>query len=175
MVQSFAEANMTRYFRFLILWSILAIMIEACAAGISTQARSQVSYFGTFSELQQQPENYVGRTVILGGKVIETRVTDGATELAVLQLALDGSDRPKDNDQSQGRYLVLSQQFLDPAIYTQGTLITVVGKVQGSEARAIGQMTYIYPRITSIEIKKWAAQDLQSPRFHFGIGVGTHL
>ena len=154
---------------------ICLVMLTACAAGMSPQARSQVSYMGTFEELQQAPDRYTGETVILGGKVIETQVNAGATELVVLQLELNSSDQPRDNDQSRGRYLVISSQFLDPALYPQGTLITVVGTVRGGRAMPIGQLMYTYPVIDLVELKKWSPQSLESPRFQFGIGVGTHF
>lgn len=166
---------MTNYHARFIFAVILSVLMAACAGGISKQVRSQVTYTGGFADLQQRPDRYVGETVILGGRVIETRVAQGLTELVILHLELNSSDRPALKDQSQGRYLVQAQQFLDPALYPQGTLITVVGRVQGSEDRAIDRMTYAYPVIQLLEIKKWEPRDLQSPRFHFGIGVGTRF
>ena len=93
----------------------------------------------------------------------------------MLQLEIGTQDRPTDNDQSQGRFLIRSAEFLDPAIFPQGTLITVVGRLQGSETRLIGEMPYTYPVIDVIEIKKWPPNSDPSPRFHFGIGIGTHF
>lgn len=153
----------------------MGTMAVSCAGGISREARSQVTYSGGFTDLQQQPGQHIGKTIILGGKIIETRVAEGATELEILQLKLNSSDRPEDNDQSQGRYLVRTRQFLDPAIYPKGTLVTVVGRILGGETGAIGAMPYTYPLVELIEIKKWAARDSRSPRFHFGVGVGTHF
>lgn len=141
-------------------------------SGLSQKARSQVTYAGTFAQLQADPQKTTGETVLLGGKIITARVMDKATELTVLQLDLGGSDRPMDNDQSKGRFLIRSSGFLDPAIYPDGTLITVVGKLTGSEEREIGQMPYRYPIIDPVEIKKWPPQADNTPRFHIGIGVG---
>ena len=153
----------------------LAFIISGCAAGISQQAREQVTYSGPFADVQQDPTHYQGQTMLLGGKVIETSTSVGITEMVVLQLEIGSGDRPKDNDISQGRFLVRSAQFVDPAIFPQGTLITVVGRVQGSESRLIGEMPYTYPVIDLIEIKKWLPNSEPSPRFHFGIGIGTHF
>jgi len=159
----------------LILIPCLVIALAACVGGISKEARSQVTYAGPFDALQQQPEKYIGETVIWGGKVIATEAQDKATEMIVLQLALGAQDRPIDNDQSQGRFIVRSSRFLDPAIFPQGTLITVVGAVKGAQVRAIGQMAYRYPVMDVTEIKKWPPGADPSPRFHFGIGIGTHF
>lgn len=156
----------------LVLLSALAVAIIGCG-GISKEVRSQVTYTGAFSELQADPEQEVGETVIFGGKIIGNQVTDQGTQLMVLQLPLGGADRPRNNDLSKGRFLIRSKQFIDPAIYPDGTLITVVGRLAGSEVRTIGQMPYRYPVIEPLEIKKWPPETEASPRFHFGIGVGT--
>ena len=166
---------MNRSINWIVLGAIAAFLFWACAGGISSQARSQVTFFDSFQQLQQQPEKYRGETVMLGGKIVAVNVEAGATELVVLQLAVDRGTRPTDNDNSQGRFLVRSGQFVDPAIYPQGTLITVVGRIMGSETRDIGQMPYRYPLIDIVEMKKWPAGAGAQPRFHFGFGVGTHF
>jgi outer membrane lipoprotein len=153
----------------------LVLMLAACGGGISQQSRDQVTYTGPFAEMQQAPAKYRGAMVLLGGKVIETLAKEGATELVLLQLNLGSRDRPQDNDQSQGRFLVRSARFIDPVLFPPGTLITVVGRLQGSESRPIGEMPYAYPVIEPVELKKWPAGADASPRFHFGIGIGTHF
>jgi outer membrane lipoprotein len=155
-----------------IVWLAVALSAMGCATGISKEVRSQVNFAGDFAELQQHPDQYTGQTVILGGKIIQSQILSSGTELLLLQLELDSVDHPQDNDQSKGRFLVHSDQFLDPALYPQGTLITVVGSLKETQERLIGQMTYRYPVITVLEIKKWPVQNDTSPRFHFGIGVG---
>ena len=155
------------------LW--LVVILTACGGGISRQAREQVTYTGSFAELQQAPARYRGAMVLLGGRVVQTLAKEDATELLVLQLEIGSRDRPVDNDQSQGRFLVRSARFIDPAIFPPGTLITVVGRLTGSETRPIGEMPYIYPVIEPVEMKKWPAGSDAPARFHFGIGIGTHF
>lgn len=155
--------------------SLLCFLILMGCGGISKEARSQVTYVGPFNAVQQQPEKYRGETIMWGGKVIDTRAKDNSTEMVVLQLGLGSQQRPQDNDQSQGRFIIQSRQFLDPAIYPQGTLITVVGPLKGAELRRIGEMEYRYPVIDVAEIKKWKPAEESSPRIHFGFGIGTHF
>jgi outer membrane lipoprotein len=153
----------------------IALILTGCATGISQQARSQVTYTGPFNSVQPQPESYIGETVMWGGRIIETLNRNKYTEMVVLQQELNNQGYPMESDQSQGRFLVRSTQFIDPAIYPEGTLITVVGSVEGSETRLIGEMPYLYPIISVTEMKKWAPGENPSPRFHFGIGVGTRF
>jgi len=151
----------------------LLLLISACAGGISRQARSQVTYTGAFGSVQGNPVGFTGETVIWGGRVIEINNQGGFTEIVALQLPLDGKYRPMDSDSSQGRFLIRSDQFLDPVIYPAGTLITVVGRVQGAETRLIGEMPYQYPVIDVVELQKFEPQLKSKPQVHIGIGVGT--
>jgi outer membrane lipoprotein len=147
------------------------LLAPACTKGISKQARSRVTYSGTFSELQKKPSEYAGEVVLLGGKIIETQVNTEYSEIMVLQLPLTGGDRPRLEDQSKGRFLIRSKQLLDPAVYTGGLAITVVGKLIGSEARKVGEFTYVYPILDPVEIKLWPKDKVGEPTVHFGIGV----
>ena len=148
------------------------LLFLGCAAGISPKVRSQVTYAGPFSDVQKAPDKYIGQVVILGGKIINSQASPSASELTVLHLHTDSRDRPKDSDQSEGRYLVQSDQFLDPAIYKKEVLLTVVGKITGGEVRAIGGFDYVHPKVKAIEIKLWPDAIRTYPRFHIGIGVG---
>ena len=109
---------------------------------------------------------------MFGGKILNNQASTAFSELTVLQLRIDNRGRPKDGDQSEGRYLIQSDQFLDPAIYKKEALLTVAGRITGSEVRAIGGFDYIYPILKAIEIKLWPKANHNYPRFHFGIGVG---
>jgi outer membrane lipoprotein len=152
----------------------IVLITLGCASGVSQQAKSQITYQGSFSELQKTPDEYRGETVMLGGKVLRTDAAQSASEIAVLQMPLDTSNKPKDTDESEGRFLIRSNQFLDPAIYEQGRPITVVGRLAGKQARSIGGFEYVYPVVEAIELKAWPwPRQKTSPSVHFGIGVGT--
>lgn len=152
----------------------LVFVTLGCASGVSQQARSQITYQGSFSDLQKAPDEHRGETVMLGGKVLRADASQSASEIAVLQMPLDSSNKPKDTDESEGRFLIRSNQFLDPAIYEQGRPVTVVGRLAGKQARSIGGFEYVYPVVEAIELKAWPwPRQRTSPSLHFGIGVGT--
>ena len=52
----------------------------------------------------------------------ETHATSDSSEITVLELSLSQQDRPVDGAKSEGRYLVRSDQLLDPAICKKDTL-----------------------------------------------------
>ncbi len=158
---------------FILLGSITAL--NGCAPAISREARAKITYDGPFEELQRQPQKYEGEVVMLGGTIIRIDVGGDETELVVLQTDLDRAGRPRDTDRSAGRFLVRTPRFLDPELYHAGVRITVVGEKVQSQERLIGNMPYRYPVIEPMEITKWPRQVDRSPRFHFGIGVGTRF
>ena len=111
---------------------------------------------------------------MFGGRIIEIHNRDGVSELTVLQLPLDTRQRPQAGDQSMGRFLLVTEQFLDPALYARGAMVTAVGRLTAVESRLIDQMSYDYPKIEATEIKRWAPDQLWGgPRIRFGVGVGT--
>ncbi len=145
-------------------------LIIGCA-GISQNAKSQVTYDGTFSDLLKDPQKHTGEMVLLGGKILKTQTTQTYSEILVLQLGISQWDRPIDDAQSEGRYLVQSDQFLDPEKYQKGELLTVVGKVSGKTVRPVGGFDYTYPVVKPIEIKLWPETSPTDPSFHFGFGI----
>jgi len=156
-----------------ILGLFFIMFVSGCTAGISQLSRSKVTYTGTFSTLQKTPDTYKGEVVMIGGRIIETKTSPSLSEIFVLQLALDSGGRPVNPDQSEGRFIVQTKQFLDPAIYQKDMLLTVVGTLKGSKVESIGGLEYSYPLIELIEIKLWPKEMQTRPMIHFGIGVGT--
>jgi outer membrane lipoprotein len=163
---------MLKHARF-ILGLFFIMFVSGCTAGISQLSRSKVTYTGTFSTLQKTPDTYKGEVVMIGGRIIETKTSPSLSEIFVLQLALDTGGRPVNPDQSEGRFIVQTKQFLDPAIYQKDMLLTVVGTLKGSKVGSIGGLEYSYPLIELIEIKLWPKEMQTRPMIHFGIGVGT--
>jgi outer membrane lipoprotein len=157
----------------LVLAIFFTFLVMGCTAGISQQARSKVTYTGSFSALQKTPDAYKGKVVMLGGRIIEAKASSPLSELTVLQLAIGTSDRPKNSDKSEGRFIIQSKQLLDPAIYEKDMLVTVVGTLKGSKVLPIGDLEYTYPVVEPIEIKLWPKGTQTQPVIHFGIGVGT--
>jgi outer membrane lipoprotein len=149
------------------------IFLTGCAAGISRQSRSKVTYTGSFSALQKTPDAYKGEVVMLGGRILETKVSSALSDLTVLQLAIDIYGRPVNPDQSGGRFIVQTKKLLDPAVFQKAMYLTVVGTLKGSKVESIGGFQYDYPLVEAIEIKLWPKDMRTRPIIHIGIGVGA--
>jgi outer membrane lipoprotein len=132
-----------------------ALLLDACTPVISPQLMDQVDRSLTYSALASRPDEFTGKIVLLGGTIVQTVPKPGETEIEVVQKDLLSSGEPRLTDKSEGRFLVVVDRFLDPAIYRPGRGLTVAGKVQSSVVRRIGEIDYRYPVIAGEELHLW--------------------
>lgn len=132
--------------------------MSACGPTISKQLRQQAAPVA-FEQLSRQTNAYKGEVVILGGYILETVNNPDTSIIEVLQTPLDSRDKPKTRDLSKGRFLIRSERFLDPEIYSQGRKLTVAGKVVGVQEQPLDKTTYRYPVIEALELHLWPAEE----------------
>jgi outer membrane lipoprotein len=133
----------------------LAIVLAGCASVVPGELQRVADRSLTLAEVRNRPGRYVDRTVVLGGEVLHVTPKQGQTEVEVLERPLGGQDRPRVTDESGGRFLLLMEGFLDPAVYRAGREITVVGQVQGLTERPIGEVTYTFPILRGRYLYLW--------------------
>ncbi|MFO0697816.1 MAG: Slp family lipoprotein [Nitrospira sp.] len=162
-------------------WLALFLLITACSSQrvIPDSLEPLVDRTVIFRELVAAPETYQGKVVVLGGEVLKAKRLKEGTQIELLQLPLDKGERPiLDRQQSQGRFLVLQQEFLDPATIAIGTMMTIVGEVSGAKNEPLDDVEYRYPLLIMKHLHTWPTQSLDyllqpRPRFSIGIGGGT--
>ncbi len=131
------------------------LLLSGCAHVISEQVRLEVDTSLDYRTLAADPQAYAGRMVLLGGTIVQTTPRTGDTEIEVVQKELKSTGEPRMTDVSEGRFLVVVDRFLDPAIYKADRDLTVAGTVQGAAVRRIGETDYRYPVIAAKEIHLW--------------------
>lgn len=151
--------------------AMASLLIAGCAPVISSRALRQVDQSLSFERLLEDPEAYRGKTVLVGGTIINIRNFPDRALITVLQRPLGFRNKPTSEDISGGRFILYVPGFLDPAIYHAGRKITVVGSVLGKEVRPLGEIEYTYPVIHKEELYLWPATEYMS--VHFGVAVGT--
>jgi outer membrane lipoprotein len=129
----------------------------------------------TFLQVKAAPNSFRGQSVVFGGKVLTARRQKDGTRIEILQLPLDRSAHPGyDLTQSQGRFLALQQEFLDPATLPPGTRVTVRGEVSGSVTLALDEVDYTYPVISIKRVQVWPASEDMAPRIRPYMGAGPY-
>jgi len=93
---------------------------------------------------------------MIGGEVLAAKRLAHHTRLTILQLPLSDSQDPiRDRTQSQGRFIALQEDFLDPATVPKGTRMTIIGQVSGETHAMLDEMEYTYPTISIIQLHVW--------------------
>jgi outer membrane lipoprotein len=136
-----------------------AFLVAGCTYPISEGLRKLAETSPDFAVIRAEPEAHKGSIVIWGGEVIETVPRKNESVLTVLQMPLRATGRPSQREESQGRFLVKVDRFLDPALYERGREITVGGEVVGAEQRPLGEIQYTYPVVKAIELHLWEERD----------------
>jgi outer membrane lipoprotein len=150
--------------------------LAGCAPVISSQSLSLVDREITFAELRQTPDRYIGKHFLLAGQIAGIWNSNEGSELEIIQFATDENGEITDMTKSGGRFIARNSEFLEPAVYRNGLLVTVVGEMKGKKNMLIGDANYTYPVLVIREIHLWKPEELPRPAtFHFGIGVGTIL
>ncbi len=148
-------------------WFLLfgAVLAASCTP-IAPEIRRQVDESLTYQTVQQNPDQFIGKTVIWGGVVVQAVNRANGTDLIVRQTELDFEEKPKDLDRSAGRFIVRSPGFLDPAIYQAGREVTVGGEIAGREVQNVGGIQYSYPVIKAKQIHLWERPLPVSPYYY---------
>jgi outer membrane lipoprotein len=160
------------------LLSALALIVTLASCASMQEARdgsdSQTPTL-TFLQVKAAPNSFRGQSVVFGGKVLTARRQKDGTRIEILQLPLDRSARPGyDLTQSQGRFLALQQEFLDPATLPPGTRVTVTGSVSGSVTLSLDEVDYTYPVIDIKHVQAWTTAEDMAPRIRPYMGPGPY-
>lgn len=137
-----------------ILLILAALSVAGCGSHIlSQEALQQVDEGINVAQVLANPEAFTGQTLLLGGPIVDIKTDREGTTLEILNYQLDRWGEPR--APQEGRFLVSTEQFLDPEIYRVGTFVTMTGTVVGSEVRPLRDGEYRYPVLTAGEIKRW--------------------
>jgi outer membrane lipoprotein len=120
-------------------------------------------------------KTHVNKKAVWGGMIVEVRNFTDNSQIEMLNYPLDNNAEPVRTAQAQGRFIIKVEGFLDPAQYSSGRWLSVLGTIRPSEAGQIGDVKYQYPVIQSQQLHLWSdysSSGDSSTRFHFGIGIG---
>lgn len=135
--------------------SLTLFLLPGCVYVISRDVRREVAPDLSFKEVIKDPDAHKGKLVIWGGVIIDSKNLKEGTRIVVLQKDLNSWGRPKESDESQGRFIVLHPGYADTAIYRKKREITVAGEITGRKVLPIDEIEYTYPVLFPREIHLW--------------------
>jgi outer membrane lipoprotein len=146
--------------------SLVAIMFLVALGCASTDKEDGVGDTShiSFPQVKAAPDSFRGQSVVFGGEVLTARRMKDGTRIEILQLPLDRSGSPGyDLTQSQGRFVAIHKEFLDPATIPHGTRVTVTGEVTGTITLPLDETEYTYPVVDAKSLQVWPNTNLYAP------------
>lgn len=96
-----------------------------------------------------------GQKARWGGKIVSVVNKKDVSEIEVVFFPENSYGKPKTGMPSSGRFKAVVEGFVDPLVFEQGRLITVVGEVGQSQSGIIGEQDYLYPTLNAMGYYMW--------------------
>jgi len=145
-------------------WLLFCVpsLLAACVSApvVPPSLESQVDPTLTFAQVRETPDSYRGRLLVIGGEVLVARRMKDGTRIEILQIPLGRWRQPlADRTTSEGRFVAMHKDALDPATLPPGTLLTLVGEVAGAVRLPIDEVEYPYPILEVKSLTIWPAPE----------------
>ena len=137
-------------------WYLLPVclLLNACS-NLPSAIENAPAYDLTYNEASQNIAKYKKAPVRWGGVIVDVENEQTKTLVQVLYYPLNRYGRPKLDEPNEGRFLIEQPEFLDPAVYTKCSEITVAGIIKGDDERTIGKKVMRLPLILATTIYLW--------------------
>ena len=141
---------------------LFSLLIAAgCAGVVPPELAKEVAPNLNLTQVRENPDQYKGKTVLWGGRIIRSVNKKEGTLVEVLQQDLDTNERPKETDETQGRFIVSMKGYLETALYHYNREVTVVGEVAEVKSLPLGEIQYNYVLLRGKELKLWPKRPVE--------------
>ena len=134
--------------------SICIFLLSACS-NLPPAIEDPPLYDLSYSQAIRNITQYKDAPVRWGGVVIDVENEQNFSLVQILYYPLNSYGRPRLDKPNEGRFLIKSPEFLDPAVYSKDTEITIAGTLKGDIERKVGNKTLRLPLILSTVIYLW--------------------
>ncbi len=142
-----------------ILLALFAVVgLSACSSlpeELNATTEQVLTDYKTFAE----SEGITSQDVRLGGIIAKVDNLKDKTRVEIANLPISESGKPDISEEPNGRFAVYFDGYLEPVAFSQGRLVTVVGKSAGEEAGKIGEHEYIFPLIKGQGYRLWTIEE----------------
>lgn len=126
----------------------------------------------SYPQAAQAISSYPAAPVRWGGVIVDVENEQTSSQVQVLSYPLNNYGRPLVDKPSEGRFVINSPEFLDPAVYAKNTEITVAGILNGDVERTIGKKVLHLPVVKTSVIHLWPNESRNECYGGGGFGFG---
>ncbi len=130
------------------------LFLSACATQTSSVRQAPVDNV-SLQTILNTPEAHQDKTVRWGGAVARLKNYADRAELTIVEFPLTKRGKPITTENSAGRFVVETDRFLDPLIYKEGALVTVLGSINDKQTLTVDEKTLTAPVLTLLDARVW--------------------
>lgn len=134
----------------------LLAVFSGCASKPPSSVGLAVVDDVTLATVRAAGDAYLGSTVRWGGIITATENKADHTLVFVVARTLENNEQPLSNSASDGRFVARFNGFVDPLVYKADRRLTVVGQIDGSLVRPIGEFDYRFPLVAVSDSRLFA-------------------
>jgi outer membrane lipoprotein len=150
---------------------VACLFLSACG-GLPSAVRNVPVKDVPVREASENPNLVAGTSVRWGGLIMNVDNEKNHTLVQVLSYPLNFYGLPEVTKPSQGRFVMKTSEFLDPAVYEKDRQITVAGVLQGDIEVEVGNKTILVPLLAAKAHHLWPVY--QNVPSGYGYGPGGY-
>jgi len=147
---------------------ITAMILFSCAPVLREETMRIASRDVPISDIRTNPHFYDGKLFVLGGVIVNTKLTERGSLIEAVYVPVDSRGYLKDVERLNGRFLAIfpkEKGILDPLIYRKGREITLAGEFIETRTGKIDEMEYTYPVFEIKELYLWEERYYITPAY----------
>ena len=137
---------------------LLLFTLPSCVSVIRKDLMDQGIRGFSMAEVVKNPGLYEGKLFILGGRIVETKLTREGSLIEALYGPVNWAQEVDDLEKPTRRFLALypkNGEILDPVIYGRGREVTIAAVFEGMRAGKIDDMEYQFPFFRAKQVYLW--------------------
>lgn len=134
------------------------MMLASCAPVLSRDVMNSGVREFKFARFVETPDAFKGKIFILGGIIVETKLTEKGSQIEAVFVPVDGLGYLRNTAAYEGRFIALFPRprgMMDPLIYKKGREITIAGEFLEVRKGKIDEMDYLFPVFEIREAYLW--------------------
>ncbi len=149
---------------------VALLALSSCSPVLNREVMKEGVREFSLADLQEAPGVFKGKLFILGGLIVQTRLTDTGSQIEALSVPVDSLGYLRESEHYQGRFLALypkAKGMLDPMVYKKGREVTLAGIFVEARGGKIDEMEYVYPVFEIREIYLWDEKVRYGPPYYY--------
>ncbi len=134
---------------------LIAWLLHGCAGNVPVEIRQPIAGSPSLLSVYTNPGAHIGQTVRWGGVIANVENRENQTWLEIVARRLDAYGEPVATDRTEGRFRARVEGFLDPQVFAKERVVTVYGKVEGTENGKVGEQPYSFPVVRAEKTYLW--------------------